>query len=229
MKSGFWPTSLNHKNATSFWGFWARHIYHIRYEFDALPPYLNLFNIAKNKNHFICTTNVDCQLYKAGFAKSSVYAPQGDYAFLQCEKPCSIDVYENESMIKQMIENMVSPFEIRNEDIPLCPKCGKYLMPNLRCDNRFIEKPHKINQSIYANYIDNVIDKDFLLFELGVGYNTPGIIRYPFEIITSKYPHVTLIRVNTSDANVSGNIEKNSICIQEDIGKVLADLQNIME
>ena len=227
--SGFWPTTINENNATFFWDFWAKHIYHIRYEYDALPPYQNLFNIAKDKKHFIFTTNVDCQLYKAGFDKSSIFAPQGNYGFLQCVKPCSQEVYDNETMIKTMLENMVSPFEIREADIPCCPKCGKYLMPNLRCDHRFVEKPHIQNHTLYANFINNAHDKNLVLFELGVGYNTPVIIRYPFEAITLKYLNANLIRVNLSDASVSENIIKKSVCIQEDIGKVLSDLYDFLK
>ena len=222
--SDFWATTINSKNAAAFWGFWAKHIYHIRYEPAALKSYLDLFNIVSSKDYFICTTNVDCQLNKAGFNEKSIFAPQGNYGFFQCEKPCSQDVYDNENMIKAMIENMVSPFEIRNEDIPLCPKCGKHLMPNLRCDHRFVEQPHIKNQTMYVEYVNNTLDKKLVLLELGVGYNTPVIIRYPFEAITLKHPHATLIRINLSDADVSESITKKSICIQEDSGKVLSDL-----
>ena len=227
--SGFWPTTINKNNAAHFWGFWAKHIYHIRYEYDALPPYQNLFNIAKDKKHFISTTNVDCQLYKAGFDESSIFAPQGNYGFFQCVKPCSQEVYYNENMIHTMLKNMVSPFEIQATDIPCCPKCEKYLMPNLRCDHRFVEKPHIKNHTLYVNYINKAHDKNLVLLELGVGYNTPVIIRYPFEAITSKYPLATLIRVNLSDADVPENIVKKSVCIQEDIGKVLSDLYSLLK
>jgi NAD-dependent SIR2 family protein deacetylase len=220
----YWPTSINKENAAAYWGFWARHIYHIRYESEALPPYLNLFKIIKGKNYYICTTNVDCQLNKAGFSKDDIFAPQGNYGFFQCEKPCSQDVYDNENMIKRMLENFISPFEIRNERIPLCPKCGSHLMPNLRCDNRYVGEPHMINQDMYINFVNNAHEKKLVLLELGVGYNTPVIIRYPFEAITLKYPYATLVRINTSDAGVSESIAKKSICIQEDIGKVLSDL-----
>ena len=227
--SNYWPTSICNKNATAFWGFWAHHIYHIRYENGALPPYQNLFNIAKEKPHYICTTNVDNQLIKAGFNKSSVFAPQGDYALLQCEEPCSHDVYSNADMIKTMLNNMASPFEIQSENIPHCPKCGQYLMPNLRCDDRFIDDPHIANQEKYVDYVRNAQDKKIILLELGVGYNTPVIIRYPFEAITLKYPHATLIRVNASETDVSESIEKKSVYIMEDIGKVLSDLQGLMK
>jgi len=226
--SGYWPTYIDENNAAAFWGFWARHIYHIRYESEALPPYLDLFKIVKEKPYYICTTNVDHQLIKTGFDKELIFAPQGNYAFLQCEKPCTHDVYNNETMIKAMIENMASPFEIRKKDIPHCPKCGSLLVPNLRSDNRFVDEPHIKNQEIYTKYVNNAHEKKIVLLEMGVGYNTPAIIRYPFEVITSKYPYATLIRINISNACVSESIVKKSICIQEDIGKTLSDLRNLM-
>jgi len=222
--SDFWVNTINKKNAVSFWGFWARHIWHIRYEPEALKPYFDLFSIASGKEYFICSTNVDGQLEKAGFDKSLIFAPQGDYALFQCSKPCSQDVYNNNKMITTMLKNMVSPFAISSDDIPYCPKCGSYLMPNLRCDDTFVEKPHIKNTDTYKTFIQNAFEKKIVLLELGVGFNTPVIIRYPFEAITLQYPHAKLIRVNIADDTISEKISNKSIFIQEDIGKVLADI-----
>jgi NAD-dependent SIR2 family protein deacetylase len=222
--SGFWPNTIHEKNASAFWGFWSRHIYHIRYEPAILKPYIDLFSIASKKDYFVCSTNVDGQLEKAGFDKNFIFAPQGDYALFQCSIPCSGDVYNNKEMVKTMIENMVSPFEIRFSDIPKCPKCGNYLIPNLRCDDTFIEIPHIKNFENYKTYIQNNYEKNMVLLELGVGFNTPVIIRYPFETITLQYPHAKLIRINISEDTISKKINKKSVFIQEDIGKVLSDI-----
>jgi len=222
--SDFWVTTIKKENAAFFWGFWARHIWHIRYEPEALKPYLDLFSIANGKDYFICSTNVDGQLEKAGFDKSLIFAPQGDYALFQCSKPCSQDVYYNNKMITTMLENMVSPFAICSDDIPYCPKCGSCLMPNLRCDDTFVETPHIKNVDIYKTFIQNAFECKIVLLELGVGFNTPVIIRYPFEAITLQYPNAKLIRVNIADDAVSEKINNKSIFIQEDIGKVLADI-----
>jgi NAD-dependent SIR2 family protein deacetylase len=222
--SGFWPNTIHKRTATAFWGFWARHIYHIRYEPAALKPYIDLFSIVNKKDYFICSTNVDGQLEKAGFDKSLMFAPQGDYALFQCSTPCSQDVYNNKEMITTMLENMVSPFEIRSSDIPQCPKCGNYLIPNLRCDDTFIETPHLKNVENYKSFIQNAIEKNIVLLELGVGFNTPVIIRYPFEAIALQYPNAKLIRINIMKDTISKKIIGKSIFIQEDIGKVLSDI-----
>lgn len=220
----YWVTTINESNAAHYWGFWANHINHIRYEPSALKPYADLYNIVKNKDYFICSTNVDGQLEKAGFDKNRIFAPQGDYALFQCAKPCSQDVYDNKEMIKTMLENMASPFEIRDVDIPRCPKCGYFLMPNLRCDDAFVETPHLINADPYSDFIKNSSDKKIVLLELGVGFNTPSIIKFPFEAITYKHPNATLIRINLTDVEVSERNKDKSISIQDDIGKVLDDV-----
>ena len=226
--SGFWPTSINKQNAAAFWGFWAKHIYHIRYEPEALTPYIDLFRIVGGKNHFICSTNVDGQLEKAGFEDSCIFAPQGDYALLQCEKPCSNDVYTNKEIVDAMFSNMASPLEIRKEDIPFCPRCGSFLMPNLRCDSRYVEKSHMRNAKPYERFLFEAVETESVLLELGVGYNTPGIIRFPFESITENYPSVTLIRVNLSDAAVPDRIADRAVSIKDDVGKALSDIiQNL--
>jgi NAD-dependent SIR2 family protein deacetylase len=222
--SGFWATTINSSNATAFWGFWAKHIYHIRYEPSTLQPYSDLRRIVEGKRLFFCSTNVDGQLEKAGFDTDTIFAPQGDYALFQCVKPCSQEVYNNKELIGTMLANMVSPFEIHEADIPLCPRCGKYLMPNLRCDYNFVEIPHIQNAKRYEYFLHDALGKRLILLELGVGFNTPGIIRFPFEKITASYPHTTLIRINLSNADVSKGIAEKAISINEDVGKALSDI-----
>jgi NAD-dependent SIR2 family protein deacetylase len=227
--SAFWPAAIHEKNTADFWGLWARHIYHIRYESAALPPYQDLYALIKDKDYFINTTNVDSQIEKAGFDTARVFAPQGNYAFFQCEKPCSRDVYYNEQMIQTMLANMPSPLRIRGEDIPRCPKCGRLLVPNLRSDDTFVEEPHIQNQARYVDFVKAARDKKIVLLELGVGFNTPVIIRYPFEAITMQYPSATLVRINAADIEVSASIAEKSICFKEDVGKVLADLRGSLK
>lgn len=222
----FWPTTISDKNAVAYWGFWAQHIHHIRYEAKALQPYQDLFDIVRDKDYFLCSTNVDGQLEKAGFDKRKIFAPQGDYALFQCEKPCSQDVYDNKAMIDTMLENMVSPLDISKQDIPHCPRCGRFLIPNLRCDFRFVGKPHMENLKAYQEFLDKSEDNKLVLLELGVGFNTPGIIRLPFERITAEYANANLIRVNFEDASVNPIIQNRSISIMEDIQQVLLNIRD---
>ncbi len=219
MGKKFWK--INEDNAQEYWTFWATHINHVRYQTGLLEPYKRLHDLIKDKNHFIISTNVDGQLEKAGFNKEKIFAPQGDYAYFQCSTPCTYDIYYNEKMIKTMLENKIDEYTIQKEDIPLCPKCGEYLIPNLRSDNTFVEKPHMENFPSYQKYIDKIIDNNVVLLELGVGFNTPVIIRFPFEKLAEKYSNFSLIRVNLTEYISNTN---NLLEINEDINKVLGDI-----
>lgn len=214
---------LTESSARTYWGYWANHIYHIRYETKLLQPYKTIMELIKDKNYYICTTNVDSQFEKAGVPKDKIFAPQGNYSLFQCSTPCSDEVFYNEKMIEKMRSNIQNK-QIRKEDIPRCPICNKLLMPNLRCDFRFVEKPHMKNSDDYQKFVDNAVKHNFVLVELGVGFNTPGIIRFPFENITSYGKNTRLIRINLSDASVPHIIGSKSIMIEENIQKVLLDL-----
>lgn len=223
IQSAFWK--LNEENKLSYWGYWSRHIDKIRYKTELLAPYKNLVKIISNKNYFICTTNADGQTQKSGFDKDKIFAPQGNYDVFQCIVPCSRDeVYSNESMVKDMVASINENNQIDEKFIPKCPKCGNYLIPNLRCDDKFVENPHMYNLDQYRNFIMNNIDKNIVFIELGVGFNSPGIIRFPFEQITYSSPNATLIRINKGMAMVPKEIESKSICIDDDINEVLMQI-----
>lgn len=223
IQSVFW--NLREDNVLYYWSYWAKHIYNIRYKSEALEPYQSLYKILKEKNYFIITTNVDGQFEKAGFSKDKIFAPQGEYRLFQCSKPCSDELYDNKDIIEKIIGNMKDEYKIKKEDIPICPRCGEYLIPNLRIDSRFVEGYHLKNADKYEEFVRTAKGKRFVLLELGVGFNTPIIIRYPFENIVSNYTKNTrLVRINMDYANVSKEIEEKSITIQGDIREVLNDI-----
>lgn len=224
MQSIFW--SVNEENATAYWGYWAKHIKKIRYEAPALNPYIDLFNIVKDKDYFICSTNVDGQFEKVGFPADKIFAPQGSYGLFQCIESCTDEVYNNKEMIDTMLLNMKDDMHIQEKDIPRCPHCGKLLVPNLRKDDNFVEEPHMANYEAYRKYISDSKNKNLVLLELGVGYNTPVIIRYPFERITRQYKDARLIRINKTYPEVPREIREKSIEIGEDISIVLKDILN---
>jgi NAD-dependent SIR2 family protein deacetylase len=217
--------SIDNSKPQLYWGFWAQHIWHIRYEAAVTQPYLDLAQILENTNYFLITTNVDSQIEKAGLASSKIFAPQGNYCFFQCSVPCSNELFYNEEMIKNMIQNMPSPFEIQKEDIPVCPYCGALLMPNLRCDGRFVEKPHMKLLPEYEQFVREGANKKIIFLELGVGYNTPGIIRFPFESLTQQYQNAWLIRINNTYASVPRKIKDKAISLHSDLSDIMSDLK----
>lgn len=222
--SYFWQVSDSNRRA--YWAYWATHIKNIRYDAAASKPYLDLFDIVKDKNYFIITTNVDEQFVKAGFNKDKIFAPQGDYGLFQCDLPCSHEVFDNHAMIDQMVLQMnKDDFMIREIDVPLCPKCGSYLSKNLRIDDTFVEVPHMKKQKDYSDFVNHSSTGKLVLIELGVGFNTPSIIRWPFENIVANHSESTLIRMNMDYPEVPGDIKAKGLCLSDNISEILADIK----
>ena len=219
----FWFWNKKEKDMQLYWGYWARHIDKIRFQTPLLEPYKNLQKLIKDKDYFIISTNADGQLEKSEFDKNKIFSMQGNYGYLQCMTPCSDEIYASEEYVKKMI-NSIKNNQVSIDTVPRCPHCGNYLIPNLRCDDTFVEKPHMKNAEKYRDFLRKNINKKILFLELGVGYNTPVIIRYPFEQMTYNLDKSTLVRVNKGLASVSKEIEGKSISIDEDINKVLRDV-----
>jgi NAD-dependent SIR2 family protein deacetylase len=215
-------------NRRQFWAFWATHIQRIRYDAGPGKTYVDLHRLVREKSHFVITTNVDGQFAKAGFDPNRLFTTQGDYAKFQCATPCRKILHDNFEMVQRMLANLdESRLQVREEDIPRCPNCGDYLERNLRRDDRFVEEPWMEKQGDYADFINRSAGGKLILLELGVGFNTPSIIRWPFERITARHPHATLIRVNLEDARVPDKIAAKSISFQEDITQVMQALLNL--
>ena len=212
-------------NRRQFWAFWATHIQRIRYDAGPGKLYLDLHRLVRDKSHFVITTNVDGQFRKAGFDPHRMFTPQGDYGKFQCARPCRNILYDNREMVRQILANLDdAKLQAREEDIPRCPNCGDYLERNLRRDEHFVEEPHMEKQRDYANFVNHSTGGKLVLLELGVGFNTPVIIRWPFERITAQHPHATLIRINLEDARVPGEIMEKSIAFKQDIAQVIQAL-----
>ncbi len=212
-------------NRQQFWAFWATHIQKIRYDAGPGKLYLDLHRLVRDKSHFVITTNVDGQFKKAGFDPHRMFTPQGDYGTFQCAKPCRNILYDNREMVQRMLANLEdSRLSVREEDIPRCPNCGGYMERNLRRDDHFVEAPHMEKQRDYADFVNRSTGGKLVLLELGVGFNTPVIIRWPFERITAQHPHATLIRINLEDARVPGEITAKSIAFKQDIAQVMQAL-----
>lgn len=218
---GFYP----YKTPEEFWGYWSRYIYVNRYTDAPKPVYNELFELVKDKDYFVITTNVDHCFQKAGFDKKRLFYTQGDYGLFQCSVPCDIDTYENEEIIRRMMKEQ-KDMKIPTELIPKCPKCGKSLTMNLRSDDKFVEDEGWLKASErYENFLRTRQNQSVLFLELGVGYNTPVIIKYPFWQMTAKNPKAVYACINYGEAVCPREIERQSICIDSDIGAALKDLR----
>ena len=203
------------------WSYWAKHINYLCIGMEASDTYKNLFNLVKDKEYFVLTTNVDRQFLKAGFDSNKVFEVQGALTKIQCSRACHNKLYDYTEIIKEMLKKNKN-IKIPSELVPKCPVCGETMEVNLRKDNFFVEDDYwEEHSNNYEKFVNDNKDKKILFLELGVGFNTPGIIRYPFEELTYKLPNAFLIRINDKYANVPNDIEDKAIGIQDDINKVI--------
>ena len=219
---GFYPFPTQE----AFWAYWSRYIYINRYQDAPKPVYDDLLKLVQDKDYFVITTNVDHCFQKAGFDKKRLFYTQGDYGLFQCSEPCCQETFDNEAVIREMVkrqENMKIPTEL----LPTCPHCGKPLTMNLRSDNKFVEDEgwHRAAER-YENFLRTRAGQKILFLEFGVGYNTPVIIKYPFWQMTAKNPKAIYACINQGQAVCPQEIERQSVCINADIGQVLQSLSD---
>lgn len=219
-EGGFYPF----ESLEEHWAYWSRYIYINRYMDAPKPVYENLFKLVKDKDYFVLTTNVDHCFQKAGFAKERLFYTQGDYGLFQCQTPCKLYTYENEAQVKRMIEAQ-KDMRIPTELIPKCPICGKPMTMNLRADAAFVQDDGwNIHACYYKNFLETHKKSKILFLELGVGYNTPGIIKYPFWQMTAKNRNAEYICINKSEVSVPIDIKAQSLEIDADIYSVVKEL-----
>lgn len=206
-----------------FWAYWSRHIYWNRYDQPIGEPYQLLLELVQNKDYFVITTNVDHCFQHTGFDKSRLFYTQGDYGLWQCSQPCYQKTYDNENIVRRMVAEQKDR-KIPSELIPYCPICGKPMTMNLRSDDTFVQDEGWYRaQSRYQDYLHRHKGMCLLFLELGVGGNTPAIIKYPFWKFTSENPNAIYACINFEEAFAPHNIKNQAICIQGDIGGVLKD------
>ena len=233
---GFHPYSTREE----FWAYWSRYIWVNRYMDAPKPVYEELFRLVRDKDYFVITTNVDHCFQKAGFDKKRLFYTQGDYGLFQCSEPCHSKTYENEETIRAMVlsqgwaigennelllpDGAARKMTVPTQLLPVCPVCGKPLTMNLRSDDRFVEDEgwHRAAER-YETFLRTRGGR-LLFLELGVGYNTPAIIKYPFWRMTAKDPDAVYACVNYGEAVCPEQIRGQSVCIDGDIGKVIREM-----
>ena len=234
---GFYPYST----PGEFWAYWSRYIWINRYMDAPKPVYEKLLDLVKDKTYFVLTTNVDHCFQKAGFDKAKLFYTQGDYGLFQCSVPCHQKTYDNGEIVRRMTEAQgwligpdhtmsvpdgIAPFTtVPAELLPICPVCGEPMTMNLRSDDKFVEDEgwHSAAKR-YENFL-KTLDGNVLFLELGVGYNTPVIIKYPFWNMTMHSRDAVYACINYGSADCPEQIEDRSICIDGDIDAVLTDLR----
>ncbi len=220
---GFYPFDTLEEH----WAYWSRYIFCNRYLDAPKPVYQELLSLVHDKDYFVLTTNVDHQFQKAGFDRHRLFYTQGDYGLWQCMEPCHQKTYDNEEAVRQMVAGQ-RDMRIPTKLVPRCPVCGKPMAMNLRSDNTFVEDEgwHRA-AGRYHDFLRRHDGLKVLYLELGVGANTPAIIKYPFWKMTYANPNASYACINFGEAFAPPEIRGRSICINADIGDVLAWLKEV--
>lgn len=207
-----------------YWAWWSRHIYWNRYVNAPKPVYDHLLELVKDKDYFVLTTNVDHQFQKAGFDKRRLFYTQGDYGLWQCSQACHQETYDNEAAVLQMVKEQ-RDMKVPTGLIPRCPVCGKPMAMNLRCDDTFVQdRGWHAAAERYEDFLRRHQGLRVLFLELGVGGNTPIIIKYPFWKFTLENPEAFYVCVNWGEAFVPREVAKRTLCLDADIGAALQDV-----
>ncbi len=217
---GFYP----YGTLEEYWAWWSRMILVNRYEAGVGEPYQNLLELVRERDYFVLTTNVDHQFQLAGFDKQRLFYTQGDYGLWQCARPCHNQTYGNERQVRRMAAGQ-REMKIPSTLVPTCPRCGGPMAMNLRCDNSFVQDAGWYAAAgRYDDFLRRHKGRHILFLELGVGANTPVIIKYPFWQMTRDNPNAVYACINDGEAFCPQDIKHQSICLNADIQQVLAAL-----
>lgn len=214
-------TKLQRHAMTAAEALWAR------FDFPVIAAYRDLLSLVGDKNYFVLTSNVDDQFYKAGFAPDRVFAPQNSIANLQCSVPCCRDIWSGEEAYRRIAAHTGGDFSCREEDLPRCPRCGAPAVWNMRGRECFIPDQVMAARAPFERFFEEASKNRAVFLELGVGFNSPGLIRHPFQRMTGLWPNAALIRVNRDYPSVPEKIRGKSVELGGDIAENLRRLKEL--
>lgn len=224
--AGFHP----YPDEESFWGYWSKQAILGGIDLDVTPLYKDILKLLKDKRTFCLSTNADGQFQKAGYKEEQIFCTQGDYFHIQCQKACHQRTYNAVKLFKQM-DQARKNYQIPTYMVPKCPICGGPMTMNLRCDQYFVQDEAWYQaEKRFGDFLNEALksQKNLLLLELGVGFNTPTIIRFPFEKLVKENKQVNLIRLNLNEAVIPESIEQQAVGINKDIKQTIKDLHTVL-
>ena len=219
--AGFYPYPSEEEK----WGYWSRYIFCNRYDQPPSRVHENLLRLLTGKDYFVLTTNVDHLFQSTGFQKERLFYTQGDYGLWQCRTPCHQMTYDNEETVRRMVAEQKNR-RVPTELLPRCPVCGEPMEMNLRSDDSFVEDEGWQEAAVrYRGWLSQHRTGRMLYLELGVGMNTPGIIKYPFWRMAAENPDAMFATVNLGEAFAPKELASRSVAINDNIAQVLEALR----
>lgn len=218
--AGFYP----YPDEESRWGYWSKQALLAGADLDVTALHKKLIDALEDKRSFLLTTNTDDQFLRAGYPADRIFATQGSYDFIQCQKGCHQKLYDAVKIFRQM-DQARKDCKVPSYMVPKCPVCGGPMTMNLRCDQYFVqdEKWYEA-EARFSDFLSECMDKKTVLLELGVGFNTPTIIRFPFEKLMREHENIRLIRLNLNEAVVPESLGNRAVGINADMAQSVEDI-----
>lgn len=210
------------------WAYWSRWAWINRYEPIPKDTLSVLRALLDGRDYFVLTTNIDHTFQRAGYPKDRLCYTQGDFGLFQCAVPCHENTYDNKDVLEQMVKQEKDG-KVPTALIPHCPRCGAEMDFNLYWDDRFVrDEGWHIAHDRYLDYVDAHRSGKVLFLELGVGYNSPGVIKYPFWRFTMQNPQAIFASVNRDQPSYPEEIADRAIVISADLDKTIRDLHRMV-
>jgi len=205
------------------WAYWATHVDNVRFGPRPHPIYAQLRELVAGKDVFVLTSNVDAMFMRNGFDAERVFTPQGDYAAMQCRKPCRASVWPSQPAIERVLAHVdFEAFEvIEPTAIPRCPTCGGEVFLNVRVDRAFVDAPYRQQANLFRSWLATATRGRLLLLEVGAGFNTPTVVRWQMERLAVALPQARFVRVNRDDAEVGEVPRERALTVPADAGDAI--------
>lgn len=206
------------------WGYWAVHIDDIRYDPAPNPLYRRLRALVGDTEHWVMTSNVDGLFARNGFAPDRVFTPQGDYGRYQCTTPRTQATWDSGPLVERLLAayDPATGAVTDPQALPRCPNCGGEVQINVRIGPEFIDAPYRPAGDRLQSWLGTPgAGTRLVILEIGAGFNTPGVIRWPGEHLTRHIPHARLVRVNPTHPEVPADLADRALSIPADAERLL--------
>jgi NAD-dependent SIR2 family protein deacetylase len=215
------------------WAYWATHLNHTFYEFPPSMLYQKLQAVIRNKDYYVITSNADGLFIKSGFEADRVFQAQGNYERLKCTMSCTPETWDTQPFIDRILAHIdYETLQVSDPSaLPVCPNCGAPLFVAFRDREEYAQQA-----AAYQHWLDGILDKKLVIMEIGVGFNTPGVIRWPFERLVDHHNDVSFFRINSDYRNFAGTarpeipdrISSKSVSIKGDAKEIIEDLYDLL-
>jgi NAD-dependent SIR2 family protein deacetylase len=232
LKAAYEMIGYSELSEAAFWGFWSAHVMQMRFADGRSPVYEGLLRLVREKDCFVLTTNVDAMFVRNGFEPDRVWSIQGDYAFLQCLRPCTTEVWPSAPPLQRALA-AIDPATQEVADpayVPRCIHCGGNVFMNVRGGDWFLEEPYEGQMERWRRWFRGIPPRErLLLLDIGSGFNTPSVVRWPMERIALREPAARIVRINLHHADLPRELGGRGLSVAAGARETIAAITSELE